>query len=88
VNWVYVRSNGFTKPGWFGDVTPQQGRYFDPMTGAPDARPLALPAADAAMRAVLHAVSRGDAAAVRTVAPYEDWQGHAGLVSSPTASAP
>ncbi len=77
-NLLYVRSNGYLKPGWFGALTPGTRTNFDPDTGAPTALG-AVPATNAARLGLLFAISRGDTAAVTAVssAPY------GGLVASP-----
>ncbi len=76
-NLLYVRSNGFLRPGWFGFLIPvQPGRIdFDPVTGdlvgvvGPETRD----AASASARlATLFAITRGNAAVVAgaSSAPY------------------
>jgi hypothetical protein len=69
-NWVYVRSNGFLQPGWFGAYTSASGRTgFDPTTGGLDAAFDQTADAAAADRAMLYAITRGDAAAVTAFSP-------------------
>lgn len=78
-NLLYVRSNGFLKPGWFGSITtaavPNARIDFDPTTGelAPVPSPNPTPATRAAQLGLLYAISRGNAAAVAQVsaAPYQ-----------------
>ncbi len=71
-NWVYVRSNGFTRPGWFGEISPGLRVNFDPTTGAPAAGAATPPATAAAVAGMLFAIARGDLEAVRrfTNAPF------------------
>jgi hypothetical protein len=77
-NLLYVRSNGWLKPGWFGALTPDTRTNFDPDTGAPTS--LGAPiASNAARLGALFAISRGDAAAVAAVSS----QTYGGLVASP-----
>jgi hypothetical protein len=77
-NLLYVRSNGWLKPGWFGALTPGTRTNFDPDTGALTS--LGAPiASNAARLGALFAISRGDAAAVAAVSS----QTYGGLVSSP-----
>jgi len=69
-NWVYVRSNGFLRPGWFGAYTSASGRTgFDPTTGGLDASFTQADDAAAADRAILYAITRGDTGAVAAFAP-------------------
>lgn len=72
-NWVYVRSNGYTQPGWFGQIQVASRSNFDPMTGALDAN--ATPGGDAAaaFAGTLYAIARGNKAAVTpfTTSPYD-----------------
>jgi hypothetical protein len=66
-NFLYVRSNGFIKPGWFGQIDAEGGRLeFDPQTGAivPDIGQN-QPDTDAAFASVLYAIARGDQSQVR-----------------------
>ncbi|HEV7733484.1 MAG TPA: hypothetical protein VGR62_15055 [Candidatus Binatia bacterium] len=77
-NLLYVRSNGYLKPGWFGALTPGTRTVFDPDTGALTA--LGAPAATTAARlGVLFAISRGNTEAVTAVSP----SAYGGLVASP-----
>lgn len=70
-NLMYVRSNGYLKPGWFGSITPT--------TGFTNAAALPLPATVAAQLGILFAISRGNAPAVAaaSAAPF------AGVVATP-----
>lgn len=72
-NLLYVRSNGYLKPGWFGGLSPTTRTNFDPTTGA--AKSGAGPDPDstaAAQLGILFAIARGDAASVAraSAAPY------------------
>jgi hypothetical protein len=76
-NLLYVRSNGFTKSGWFGALTPMGGRTnFDPNTGALSSASN-LSSSDAAWAGALYAIARGDDGKVAafTMAP------HAGVIA-------
>jgi hypothetical protein len=73
-NIVYVRSNGWLTPGWFGDLAaPYSWKGFDPASGAPSVG--ATLAADQSAEALglLYAITRGNAALVAVVssAPYQ-----------------
>ena len=80
-NLLYVRSNGYLKPGWFGSIAPTSpGRTnFDPTTGIATAGSPEPPATIAAQLGILFAISRGKTAAVTAVsaAPF------AGVVANP-----
>lgn len=66
--WMYVRSNGYLRPGWFGRVAPTTGRTnFSPVTGELDASVTAESNAATAYAAALYAIARGNGAAI---APY------------------
>lgn len=75
VNWIYVMSQGYLKPGWFGDIEPSGKYLFNPQTGALLEKSAnsetAKVAADlkactnAAMAGVLYAVSQGNDLRVR-----------------------
>jgi hypothetical protein len=71
-NLVYVRSNGWLAPGWFGSVTASIRRNFNPTTGELDDQVGAAADQRAAMTATLFAIARGDAAFVTslTAQPY------------------
>ncbi|MCW5801764.1 MAG: hypothetical protein KIT31_05205 [Deltaproteobacteria bacterium] len=71
-NWIYVRSNGFTIPGWFGDIDPAGTRTnWDPLTGQLSGVPQA-DSTKAAWGGALYAISRGRRSAVQrfTEAPF------------------
>lgn len=70
-NWMYVRSNGYLRPGWFGSITNDvAGRIgFDPATGMLSDAATQADDAAAADRALLYAITRGDTAAVDAFAP-------------------
>ncbi len=71
-NWMYVRSNGFTRPGWFGSVNQQTRQSFDPNTGDINATSSVAGSTGAAVGGTLFAIARGDLTAVRrfTNAPF------------------
>jgi len=72
-NWLYLRSNGFTKPGWFGDIEPTGRTNFDPMTGLTNPAADVASATAATYASVLYSIARGDKARVATVtsAPFD-----------------
>ena len=72
-NWLYLRSNGFTKPGWFGDIEPTGRTNFDPTTGLTTSTAAVAPATAATYAGVLYSIARGDKARVTTVtsAPFD-----------------
>lgn len=72
-NWLYLRSNGFTKPGWFGDIEPTARTNFDPATGLTDPNAAVAPATAATFAGVLYSIARGDKARVgtATTAPFD-----------------
>ncbi|MBK7859180.1 MAG: hypothetical protein IPJ65_11280 [Archangiaceae bacterium] len=75
VNLMYVRSNGWLKPGWSGDISPStMSAYFDPATGAtvPNGNPAQTNAAS--LLGVIYAVSRGDLSAT-TALSSQDFTG-------------
>ena len=78
-NWIYVLSNGYMQPGWFGKVRSTGKTNFNPVTG--DDAPMASDqeVTSAALAAVLYAVARGDGGAVNRfyTGPYQ------GLVVTP-----
>jgi hypothetical protein len=79
-NLVYVRANGYLKPGWFGRISVNGRTNFDPTTGLLNAT-TPVPASSAAMQlAILFAIARGNAGIVSaaSTAPY------AGVVANPT----
>lgn len=66
-NLIYVRSNGFLKTGWFGQIdSTGAAMSFDPATGQLVNPPFG-PATSAAFAGVLYAVARGNKIMVR---PY------------------
>jgi hypothetical protein len=71
-NLLYVRSNGFTIPGWFGDLEPTTRTNFDPNTGLPSAGTTNADSTAAAFAGTLYAIARGSQAKVATFtsAPY------------------
>jgi hypothetical protein len=71
-NVLYVRSNGFTRPGWFGDISPMARINFDPTTGALDPMGPNTASTDAAWAGALYAIARGDKMAVArfTMVPF------------------
>jgi hypothetical protein len=79
-NLLYVRSNGYLRPGWFGAVSPAGRSDFSPTTGDIVGAPTTsggganlTAATNAAQLGALFAISRGDTAAVAAVAaglPY------------------
>lgn len=68
-NLLYVRSNGFLQPGWFGQVRPSGVLHFDPASGAATAAATQPEATSAALQGVLYAIARGDGGAVRDALP-------------------
>lgn len=66
-NFMYVRSNGFLQPGWFGSVTKQGKTEFDPKTGALAPSGTWTASQTAALQGLLWAITRGDANAVSAV---------------------
>lgn len=79
-NLLYVRTNGFTRPGWFGSLDPATGRTnFDPNTGLTSPSASITASTGAAWAGMLHAIARGDRSVVSAVtsAPY------AGVISVP-----
>jgi len=63
-NLLFVRSNGFLKPGWFGAITPGVRTNFDPATGAASATANLNASTAAAQLGILFAIARGNTAAV------------------------
>jgi hypothetical protein len=72
-NLMYVRSNGFTRPGWFGQIRPNVRTNFDPTTGALDPMASVASSTRAAVAGALYAIARGDKARVQafTAAPFD-----------------
>ena len=71
-NWIYVRGNGFTKPGWFGEISPMLRTNFNPNTGNLDGTASVSSSTAAAWAGSLYAISRGNLAGVMqyTNAPF------------------
>jgi hypothetical protein len=74
-NWIYVMSQGYLRPGWFGDVQPSGKVNFAPNTGLLDASTPDQTVLDGAMAAILFAVSGGDSRRVRDFTVCVDYQG-------------
>lgn len=72
-NLMYLRSNGFTVPGWFGQIQPSVRTNFDPNTGGLDPMAAAGPSTSAAFAGALYAIARGDRTAIATFtsAPFD-----------------
>ena len=68
-NLLYVRSNGFLKPGWFGRISVNGRSNFDPTTGVADTTTLAGVSTTAAQLGILDAMTRGNVAAVTALSP-------------------
>lgn len=79
-HWIYVMSNGFMKPGWFGRVTPGGRTNFNPQTGALQDGVSNDTATDASLSAVMYAVARANDRLVRSFSSAD----YAGLVVAPT----
>jgi hypothetical protein len=71
-NFIYVRSNGWLKPGWFGSVDTMNRLPFDPATGLLSGVAKPSDDDDAARLAILFAITRGNTQAVNAVSstPY------------------
>ena len=73
-NVVFVRSNGFLEPGWFGRIGSAGTRTnFDPTTGETDGNATIAQSTSAAQLGLLYAITRGNKALVDQVAggtPY------------------
>jgi hypothetical protein len=71
-NLLFVRSNGFLKPGWFGTIAPGVRTNFDPATGVASATANLNASTAAAQLGILFAIARGNTAAVAQVssAPF------------------
>ncbi|MCS6914395.1 MAG: hypothetical protein RMK29_06290 [Myxococcales bacterium] len=79
-HWIYVMSNGFLKPGWFGRVSTSGRTNFNPQTGALQEGVSNSDATDASLAAVLYAVSRANERQVRTFFGGE----YSGLIVPPS----
>lgn len=66
-NLVFVRSNGFLAPGYFGRIAPGGVTQFDPATGGVGSS--APVATEGALEGILYAIARGDGAFVKGLAP-------------------
>jgi hypothetical protein len=72
-NWMYLRSNGFTRPGWFGQVLPGGRTNWNPTTGALDPMATVASSTGAAFAGTLYAIARGNRATVQvfTSMPFD-----------------
>jgi hypothetical protein len=72
-NLMYVRSNGFLRPGWFGQLQPGTRTNFNPTTGALDGSTGVAASTTAAVAGALYAIARGDKITVTsfTGAPFD-----------------
>ncbi len=70
-NWIFARTNGFLRPGWFGEIKETTAQGFDAHTGAR----AATSNKDAALAGILYSIARGDAAAVSAVGVNVDYAG-------------
>jgi hypothetical protein len=77
-NLLYVRSNGYLKPGWFGVLTPGTRTNFDPETGAPSGIAESQ-SSNAARLGALFAIARGNTDAVTAVSSAS----YGGVLASP-----
>jgi len=78
-NLVYVRANGYLKPGWFGRISLNGRTNFDPTTGLLSTT-TTVPASTAAMQlGILYAIARGNAGIVSAASPAP----YAGVVANP-----
>jgi len=72
-NLIYVRSNGWLLPGWFGSVSATDRTDFDPRTGsalpAPSTPAGVTNSTNAALGGLLYAVTRGDKTFVGDIGP-------------------
>jgi hypothetical protein len=67
-NWIFFRSNGWLKPGWFGGIDSVAGRQlFDPTTGTLNAGATTTADDTASRLAILFAITRGNTQAVTAV---------------------
>jgi hypothetical protein len=64
-NLLYVRSNGWLVPGWFGALAPGARTNFNPVTGAPDNTATNAESTAAAVNGALYAITRGDTTRVQ-----------------------
>jgi len=78
-NLLYVRANGFTRPGWFGAIDPTSRTNFDPNAGALSGATTDAASTAAAWARMLYAIARGDRGVVTAItnAPYD------GVIATP-----
>ena len=71
-NVLYVRSNGWLQPGWFGNLGASRSN-FDPATGLVSASATVAESTNAALTGFLYAVTRGSDQVVATASghPYK-----------------
>lgn len=75
-NWIYVMSQGYLKPGWFGDVKPTGTVPFNPASGLNETSGLSVETyTDGALAATLYAVSQGDLRRVQSEFYNGDFRG-------------
>ena len=75
-NWIYVMSQGYLKPGWFGDVRPTGSIPFNPATGLNEGNLSPYDSyTDGALAATLYAVSQGDLRRVQSEFYNGDFRG-------------
>ena len=80
-NVVYLRSNGFVVPGWFGDMQyPDKRVNFDPTTGALSPDTTLIASTNAALGGILYAIARGDTSGLEAPSLTT----YSGVVGSPT----
>jgi len=65
-NWMYLRSNGFTRPGWFGQILPGTRTNWNPTTGAVDPAATVASSTGAAFAGALYAIARGNKVMVQS----------------------
>jgi len=80
-NILYVMSNGYLKPGWFGQISPTGRVNFDPRSGQAKTGVATQDSTSAAVAGVLHAVARGNDRLVRQFFTGE----YGGVVSTQTS---
>jgi hypothetical protein len=79
-NLLYVRSNGFLKPGWFGSLTaPSTRTNFNPASGLTDSTATVAASTSAAQLGILFAIARSNRAPVTAVSAAE----FSGVIASP-----
>lgn len=77
-NWIYARTNGYLRTGWFGNVVPTGKTNFDPTSGALSSTTPDGAALNAALLGILHAIVRGDESMVNAVSSAP----HGGVVAA------